>query len=75
MYKELAAQTRELFHAFKDAGFTENQALELTKSQFALAYVNNLAVEVERPYSKRQRTEMLRRYVEKQKKQEETDNE
>lgn len=39
-YKPLAEQTRELYWEFRDAGFTEEQAFELVKSQYSFVIVN-----------------------------------
>lgn len=39
-YEELAKATRELFRAYKYEGFTEEQAMELVKSQYAFCMIN-----------------------------------
>lgn len=71
-YDLIAQQTFELFEAFIKVGFTEAQALELTKSQYAFAYVNYMGELDRRHYSKSDRAEMLRKYIASKK---ETNNE
>lgn len=40
IYKALTDQTFELYQSFISSGFTAEQALELTKSQYAFANIN-----------------------------------
>lgn len=58
-YALLAEQTFELYQAFISAGFSEEQALEMTKSQYSFALVNYQA-ETQR---KRTRMETLRKNI------------
>ena len=52
VFKPLAEQTRELYWEFRHAGFTDEQALELVKTQFSFAMVNQ-QMEKQRRYSSR----------------------
>lgn len=40
-YDLLAEETRKLFQSFVDAGFTEDQALTLTSTQYSFALLNH----------------------------------
>ena len=40
VYKTLADQTFELYQSFISSGFTEEQAFELVKSQYAFSNIN-----------------------------------
>ena len=63
-YKDIAEQTRALFKAYTLEGFTENQALDLVKSQYSFALVNYQVEEQRRKKRSAHAQELFRRYSE-----------
>ena len=63
-YKPLAEHTRALFKAYILEGFTEDQALELVKSQYSFALVNYQIEDQRRKKRTARAQEILRRYAE-----------
>lgn len=62
LYNCIAQETRKLFESFLETGFTEDQAIELVKSQYAFAIVN-YQIEQKRIADKNEALRRLRRRV------------
>ena len=62
VYKILTDQTFELYQSFISSGFTEAQALELTKSQYAFANANYQADYQRRRIDKESRARLLKKF-------------
>ena len=68
-YKSFADETRDLFWAFRLAGFTEEQAMTLVATQFSFSVIQHQRDD------KRKRTELLQRNISRWKEnQSETNN-
>lgn len=62
VYKILTDQTFELYQSFISSGFTEEQALELTKSQYAFAQANYQADYKRRNIDTESRRRVLKKF-------------